>query len=109
MAGARDIDDLPKNHANYTALTPLWFIERAALVHPSRLSVVHGSRRYNWRQTYQRCRRLASALSNRSIGAGDTVLLVSLHVCLFLSIYSAGVIHLTDLGAMVVFLEIQNR
>ncbi|XP_023539284.1 acetate/butyrate--CoA ligase AAE7, peroxisomal-like [Cucurbita pepo subsp. pepo] len=77
MARARDIDDLPKNDANYTALTPLWFLERAALVHPSRLSVVHGSRRYNWLQTYQRCRRLASALSNRSIGAGDTVAIIA--------------------------------
>ncbi|KAG6582182.1 Acetate/butyrate--CoA ligase AAE7, peroxisomal, partial [Cucurbita argyrosperma subsp. sororia] len=77
MAGARDIDDLPKNDANYTALTPLWFLERAALIHPSRLSVVHGSRRYNWLQTYQRCRRLASALSNIYIGAGDTVAMIA--------------------------------
>ncbi|XP_023528985.1 acetate/butyrate--CoA ligase AAE7, peroxisomal-like isoform X1 [Cucurbita pepo subsp. pepo] len=77
MAGIRDIDDLPKNDANYTALTPLWFLERAALIHPSRLSVVHGSRRYNWLQTYQRCRRLASALSNISIGAGDTVAMIA--------------------------------
>ncbi|KAK8661810.1 hypothetical protein V6N13_091404 [Hibiscus sabdariffa] len=41
----RDIDDLPKNAANYTALTPLWFLERAATVHPTRKAVVHGSRR----------------------------------------------------------------
>ncbi|KAE9453259.1 hypothetical protein C3L33_14840, partial [Rhododendron williamsianum] len=32
MVGERDIDDLPKNAANYTALTPLWFLDRAALV-----------------------------------------------------------------------------
>nr|KYP52058.1 2-succinylbenzoate--CoA ligase [Cajanus cajan] len=69
----RDIDDLPKNDANHTALTPLWFLERAALVHPSRISVVHGSQHYTWHQTHQRCRRLASALSNLSIGLGHTV------------------------------------
>lgn len=68
-----DIDDLPKNAANYTALTPLWFLDRAALVHPARASVVHGARRYTWRDTYERCRRLASALTNHSIGLGKTV------------------------------------
>ncbi|XP_029129826.1 acetate/butyrate--CoA ligase AAE7, peroxisomal [Cajanus cajan] len=73
MTMGRDIDDLPKNDANHTALTPLWFLERAALVHPSRISVVHGSQHYTWHQTHQRCRRLASALSNLSIGLGHTV------------------------------------
>ena len=29
MMIGKDRDDLPKNGANYTALTPLWFIERA--------------------------------------------------------------------------------
>ncbi|GFZ09070.1 acyl-activating enzyme 7 [Actinidia rufa] len=48
MVVERDIDDLPKNAANYTSLTPLWFLERAALVHPHRNSVVHGSVRYTW-------------------------------------------------------------
>ncbi|KAJ7955193.1 CoA ligase [Quillaja saponaria] len=77
MVLARDIDDLPKNAANYTALTPLWFLERAALVHPTRKSVVHGSRQYTWQQTYQRCRRLASALSKYSVGQGSTVAVIA--------------------------------
>lgn len=74
MVVERDIDDLPKNAANYTALTPLWFLERAAVVHPTRKSVVHGSLHYTWLQTYQRCRRMASALNNHSIGLGTTVI-----------------------------------
>ena len=74
MVVERDIDDLPKNDANYTALTPLWFLERAAMVHPTRKSVVHGSLHYTWLQTYQRCRRMASALNNHSVGFGSTVL-----------------------------------
>ncbi|CAI9771092.1 unnamed protein product [Fraxinus pennsylvanica] len=73
----RDIDDLPKNPANYTALTPLGFLERAALVHPTRKSVIHGSVSYTWQQTYRRCRRLASALTNRSVGFGDTVAVIA--------------------------------
>src|SRR5690349_14932557 len=65
--------DLDKNPANYAPLTPLSFIERAAYVYPKRLAVVHGKRRYTWAETYARARRLASALSKRGIGKGDTV------------------------------------
>ncbi|KAK4405492.1 Acetate/butyrate--CoA ligase AAE7, peroxisomal [Sesamum angolense] len=70
----RDIDDLPKNPANYTALTPLGFLERAALVHPTRKSVVHGSVIYTWQQTYRRCRQLASALTKRGVTFGSTTI-----------------------------------
>jgi 3-(methylthio)propionyl---CoA ligase len=65
--------DLDKNPANYAPLTPLGFIERAAAVYPRRVAVVHGARRATWSQTYERCRRLASALARRGIGVGDTV------------------------------------
>ncbi len=65
--------DLDRNPANFAPLTPLSFIERAAYVYPERLAVVHGARRYRWRETYARCRQLASALAGRGIGVGDTV------------------------------------
>src|SRR5438132_9218169 len=65
--------DLDKNPANYTPLTPLGFIERAAYVHPNRTAVIHGARRATWAETYARCRRLASALERRGIVVGDTV------------------------------------
>jgi 3-(methylthio)propionyl---CoA ligase len=65
--------DLDKNQANYAPLTPLSFIERSAYVYPERLAVIHGKQRYTWKQTYERCRRLASALAQRGIGKGDTV------------------------------------
>jgi fatty-acyl-CoA synthase len=65
--------DLDRTPANYAPLTPLGFIERAAYVYPDRLAVVHGARRYSWRETYARTRRLASALARRGVGAGDTV------------------------------------
>ena len=65
--------DLDKNPANHAPLTPLGFIERTAAVYPQRISVIHGARRYTWKETYARCRRLASALAKRGIGVGDTV------------------------------------
>jgi len=65
--------DLPRNAANFVALSPLSFIERTAEVYPQRLAVVHGTLRYNWLEVYQRCRRLASALVQHGIGRGDTV------------------------------------
>ena len=65
--------NLDKNPANYAPLTPLQFLERAAYVYPSRVAVIHGARRFTWKETYARCRRLASALTKRGIGKGDTV------------------------------------
>ena len=65
--------DLDKNAANYAPLSPLTFIERTAQVYPDRVAVIHGAQRYTWRETFARCRRLASALSRRGIGPGDTV------------------------------------
>jgi len=67
---ARDLD---KNAANYVPLTPLGFLERSASVYPDRISVIHGDRSFTWRQTYARCRRLASALAGLGVGPGDTV------------------------------------
>jgi len=65
--------DLDKTPANYVALTPLSFLERAASVYPQRIALIHGSVRQTWRETYARCRRLACALARRGIGPGDTV------------------------------------
>jgi fatty-acyl-CoA synthase len=64
---------LDRNQANYAPLTPLTFLERAAYVYPDKPSVVHGAEQYTWRETYARCRRLASALARRGIGRNDTV------------------------------------
>jgi fatty-acyl-CoA synthase len=64
---------LDRTEANYTALSPLSFIERTAGVYPERTAIVYGARRQTWRETYARCRRLASALVQRGIGVGDTV------------------------------------
>jgi fatty-acyl-CoA synthase len=69
--------DLERNAANYTPLSPLSLIARAAYVYPRQLSVIHGDRRYTWAETYARSRRLASALVREGIGIGDTVALMA--------------------------------
>ncbi|SAL27518.1 acyl-CoA synthetase [Caballeronia arvi] len=73
MSASMYDEGLPKTTANFAALTPLNFIERAASVYPTRTAVVHGDVRRNWAETYARTRRLASALAARGIGVGDTV------------------------------------
>ena len=64
---------LDKNPANFVALSPLSYIQRTARVYPDRLAIVYGDRRQSWGQTYERCRRLASALVGLGVGEGDTV------------------------------------
>jgi len=64
---------LDKCAANYVPLTPLSFLERSAYIYPDRLAVLHGRRRYTWKEVDARARRLASALKSRGVGPGDTV------------------------------------
>jgi fatty-acyl-CoA synthase len=72
MSSAFDVG-LEKTEANYTPLTPLSLIARSAYVYPARPAVVYGERTLTWAEVYARCRRLASALAQHGIGAGDTV------------------------------------
>ena len=64
---------LAPSPVNHQALSPLSFIERTATVYGQYPAVIHGAIRRNWQQTYERSRRLASALAGRGIGQGDTV------------------------------------
>ena len=70
-------DRLGKNPANYVALSPLSFLERSAEVFPVKVAIIHGALRQTWRETYARCRRLASALRGTGVGAGDTVAILA--------------------------------
>lgn len=65
--------DLGKNPANYQALTPICFLERAADIFPNHTAIVHGELRISYRQFWHRSLRLASALAGRKVGKGDTV------------------------------------
>jgi fatty-acyl-CoA synthase len=65
--------NLDKNAANFTPLSPISFLRRAAAVYPDRPAVIHGATRYGWAEAATRARKLASALNKRGIGEGDTV------------------------------------
>ena len=64
---------LDKNAANFVALTPISFVERSAEVFGDLEAVVHGKRRYTWRETRDRAARLAAALKSLGVGRGTTV------------------------------------
>ena len=68
---------LNKTPANYTALTPLMFLQRAAHVFPDRLAWIHGERSVTYSKFYDRCRQLASALNGIGVKKGDTVAIMS--------------------------------
>ena len=65
--------DLDRNAANYQPLTPITFLERAAMTFPDHVAIVHGAQRVSYDAFWRRSLRLASALSRRGIGKGETV------------------------------------
>ena len=69
--------DLDRNPANHQPLSPLSFLKRAAEVYPAKVAVVHGPLRRTYAELYTRCRKLASALSERGIGLGQTVAVIA--------------------------------
>ena len=72
--------DLHRNSANHVALTPVSFLRRAADTWPGKVAVRHGDAAFTYAQFEARCRRLASALSRRGIGHGDTVAVIAPNV-----------------------------
>ena len=65
--------DLDPNPANFTALSPVSFVERSAEIFGDLSAVVHGRRHYTWAQTRDRSARLAAALRSLGVGRGSTV------------------------------------
>jgi fatty-acyl-CoA synthase len=65
--------DLDRNAANYQPLTPLVHLERAALIHPDHIAIIHGTLRMSYAMFLERSKRLANALGSVGIGKGDTV------------------------------------
>ena len=64
---------LDKNSANFTALSPVSFVERSAEIFGDLPAVIHGQRKYTWAQTRERSARLAAALKSLGITRGSTV------------------------------------
>ncbi|EHU2111077.1 acyl-CoA synthetase [Acinetobacter baumannii] len=66
-------NELPRTPANFVALSPLRYLERAAYIYPDQASIIHGNRQISWKQTYQRCRQFASQLQQLGIVKNDTI------------------------------------
>src|SRR5262249_15225886 len=68
-------ETLPMTHQSVsrTELTPVSFLERTAYVFPDRIAVIHGERRYTYREFAKRVNRLASALRGAGMNRHDRV------------------------------------
>jgi len=65
--------DLERHAANFVALSPVSFVERSAEVFGDLPAVIHGVRRYDWKQLRERSARLAAVLRSLGVGRGSTV------------------------------------
>jgi fatty-acyl-CoA synthase len=68
---------LDKCAANYSPLTPLGFLQRAASIYPEHTAVIDGENIKNWAEVYRRCRQFASALNRHGIGKDQTVAILA--------------------------------
>ncbi len=71
QANQWDDAGLKPRAANFHALTPLLFLERAATVFADREAVVYGDQRETWSEHALTCRRFAGALFHAGIVQGD--------------------------------------
>ncbi|KAK1439238.1 hypothetical protein QVD17_05054 [Tagetes erecta] len=62
-----------KCEANFVPLSPISFLERAAFVYRDSPSIIYGDVTYTWKETHDRCVKLASALSIIGVNPGDIV------------------------------------
>ncbi|KAG8373555.1 hypothetical protein BUALT_Bualt11G0036700 [Buddleja alternifolia] len=74
------MDQLKPRPSNSCPLTPLTFLERAAVVHGDCTSLVYNQISYTWSQTYTRCLRVASAIASLGIERGAVVSVVAPNV-----------------------------
>jgi len=54
-------------------LNPVDFLHQAAYMYPDKVAVVHGKRRYSYRELAERSWRLANALRSAGLAKGDRV------------------------------------
>ena len=70
-------DGLEQCAANSVSLTPISFIDRSAKIYPQHIAMIQGEQKWTWAETYDRARRLASALTKVGVGLGDTVAFIA--------------------------------
>ncbi|CAL5060741.1 unnamed protein product [Urochloa decumbens] len=76
--------------ANHAPLTPISFLERTALVYPDRPAVVaagHSAPPRTWRETRERCLRLAAALAGLGVERHDVVAVFAQNIPAFCELH----------------------
>ncbi len=68
-----DNKSFDKVSANYVSLNPISFLRRTAKVFPNRSSIVYEDIKFSWSETFERCKKLASALKSEGLERGDVV------------------------------------
>ena len=68
---------LEKNKANFTALTPVSFLERTASIFPNYTSIISENKQFTWKNTFDRCKLFASSLQKKNIKKGDTISIIA--------------------------------
>ncbi|CAI9110369.1 OLC1v1010378C1 [Oldenlandia corymbosa var. corymbosa] len=71
------MDEFKPHLANSCPLTPLTFLERAAIVYGECTSIVFNNVSYTWSETYSRCLKIASTISSLGIKRGDVVSVIA--------------------------------
>ena len=64
---------MPQDQVYRSDLTPVSFLQRSAYIYPDNTAVVHGERRYSYRELDERVNRLASRLRADGLRKGDRV------------------------------------
>ena len=95
-------DFMSKRTANYVPLSPLSFLERTYKLYPDCVSLIYGDRNYRWRDTYERCVKLASALRQHGLQKGEVVTVIAantpeLFECQFAVAMAGGVLNTVNI------------
>lgn len=73
IEGMKCVIQCSANNVNMTPLSPINFLEQAALVHAESVSIIYQNTKFLWRETLERCLKIASALSILGVRRGDVV------------------------------------
>nr|XP_004231632.1 probable acyl-activating enzyme 6 [Solanum lycopersicum] len=71
------MDELKPTPPNSTPLTPITFLERAAIIYGDCPSIVYNHSTYNWSQTHSRCLKVASSIVSLGIQRNQVVSVVA--------------------------------
>ncbi len=93
---------MSKRKANHVPLSPLSFLKRTYNIYPEKVSVIYGNRKYKWKETYERCVKLASSLKQHGLRKGEVVTVIAantpeLFECQFAIAMAGGVLNTVNI------------